>query len=599
MTSSKVKDDTGQQTGKFPVVVTDTKMGPVCLKNLPPSTKIPFYGVIGTVAYVKKLSPDSMYVECHSEAQQRQLLGTTNLAGVSVICKKPFPRTDGVVYDIENPHLLQNHPDVIRYCTVNNRITRIVFASEILPKFIELDSKQIRVKPYCPPITRCTKCQKLNHTLRSCQAKSFRCSKCSQYHKREFCTQTHFKCVNCNGDHSSAFKRCPKQEELRKVLTHRSTYYCPPGKSSDMTTSSDSNPSVLTPVRSVTSVLSSNGDQVVQTQYMSLQRKTKDQKAPNRNDDVNVPLVEKNQSALNDSNKSISRNNKSQRQDPDMVKDKNPSFTQFVLSTVKPIMNLSPNTRQVNQLAQIYKATYTIKDNIVIGEDEKSDAEGILGISTSHQMTPDPYGNSTDLSLPSTSRDTDVPNDTKTQHQTKQQNELEKFSINSDTENIIIGDSIIRQVDEDSITSSDTGTQILGISGLTIEDCDTWLCSQSKNEKMKKVIMHVGINSCKFKPVNLLVWVTFISNIRACFPNAEIFLSGMIPALGRRSKLCRVSSSTLQEACRQCHVTYIDHYNTFMPLGSVRKSLYRRNDDIHPSNKGSALLSNTLVSYLR
>ena len=133
---------------------------------------------------------------------------------------------------------------------------------------------------------------------------------------------------------------------------------------------------------------------------------------------------------------------------------------------------------------------------------------------------------------------------------------------------------------------------------MTLEDSNTWATQRSKNDKIKKFIMHVGINSCKSKIIGVQQWITLILQIKICFPNAEIFLSCMIPALGNRTKFCNESNITLKEACRYSNIQSIDHYTTFKPHGIARKSLYRHNDMIHPSTKGSALLSQTLFRYL-
>ena len=92
----------------------------MCLKNMPPSTKMPFYGVVRSVAFVTKVTSDTLclIVECCSKYQQSELLKTTNLADISVVCTGPVPLTDGIVHDLHNTHVLQHHPGVIKYCTI-------------------------------------------------------------------------------------------------------------------------------------------------------------------------------------------------------------------------------------------------------------------------------------------------------------------------------------------------------------------------------------------------------------------------------------------------------------------------------------------------
>ena len=417
----------------------------------------------------------------------------------------------------------------------------------------------------------CTKCQLLNHTFKACRATRYRCSWCSKFHPREKCTEVKPNCVNCSGNHSSAYKYCPKQEELRKSLTYRARCYSPSALDVDLFTDNQFDPSA--------------------------QKGTNQSKLDQASSDASQILSDKGQGEKLTS--PIASDSQGQRF---INREQCPSFLQFVLSTVKPILNMSSNTRAINQLAQIYYKTYQLKEDVYISDEDKSDAEGILGIpkSDSHSykpktngLCPSPVTNVTSQSHSLQSLATDTMK-SPCQTKSKQLSELENLTINNDTENIVIGDSILKNVDEESIIS----TQVFSISGLTLEDSNTWAKQRVKNMKVKKVIMHVGINSCKTKAIGVQQWIAFIVNIKLCFPNAEVFLSCMIPALGNRTKFCNESNATVKEACRSCNIQYIDHYNTFKPHGSVRKSLYRYNDKIHPSIKGSALLSQTLFNYL-
>ena len=551
---------------KYAVIVHDTRKGSVCLKNLPADTKVPFYGIIGSVSLVKKLSTEDLYVECVSKNQQEKLLATSDLAGISVECYEPYPVTNGIVYGLGNIHALKKHPDVVKYSPISDKTTQVIFATQTLPKSIKVDDQVYPVKPFITRIKRCTKCQKLNdHTLHHCKSTKYVCSKCSLQHPRSRCKEQRFKCANCKGNHSSAYSKCPRQEELRKYFKHRSMYFD------------------VNEIDTDCYILQSTNEPDGVTSDLDLNNNHDTIFRSNSTTSITSSVIEDN---------TVEEHKCPSSGDPDIDHNRCPSFVQFILSTVLPILNMSPYIRRESQLAKIYKTTYQIDEDWDVPESDKQSAASILGggknSSAPSIMSPTarPTTNTDDRHLTLKSE----------KSKPLKKLEIEIENINNDIENIIIGDSLIRNLDEDQ---SDSKTFVVGVSGLSIDDCQEWLHSTRHMNSIKKVIMHVGINSCKSKAIVKTQWVNFLKMIIAIFPNSEIIYSAMIPARGRRQKLCNDSNFTLHEACNQLNITYIDHTVTFMPKGQFRSSLYRRKDEIHLSSKGTALLSDKLFSYLR
>ena len=79
------------------------------------------------------------------------------------------------------------------------------------------------VQPYVPSPLRCFKCQQFGQHQDNC-SKAKVCAKCAQPdHPDTACTSA-MKCVNCNGEHTSYSKNCPRwitEKEIQRVRTER------------------------------------------------------------------------------------------------------------------------------------------------------------------------------------------------------------------------------------------------------------------------------------------------------------------------------------------------------------------------------------------
>lgn len=88
-------------------------------------------------------------------------------------------------------------------------MTIITFNLEILSDYLYENKTIMKIFPFSPKQRRCTKCQRLNHTLKQCRSKISRCCRCGGNHSRSHCNAAHPECVNCSGEHSAAYKECP------------------------------------------------------------------------------------------------------------------------------------------------------------------------------------------------------------------------------------------------------------------------------------------------------------------------------------------------------------------------------------------------------
>ena len=85
------------------------------------------------------------------------------------------------------------------------------------------------VRPFTPDPVRCFRCQKFEHTTRTCHQMQSTCGICSGSHRTTVCLEKRetehvtTKCSNCKGQHVSASKACPvriqKAQAIQKSLT--------------------------------------------------------------------------------------------------------------------------------------------------------------------------------------------------------------------------------------------------------------------------------------------------------------------------------------------------------------------------------------------
>ena len=73
-----------------------------------------------------------------------------------------------------------------------------------------------RVHEFIPKPIRCYKCQRYGHVATSCRS-TLRCSRCGESHEYDECQAQDLKCCLCGGDHSAAYKGCPKFVESKQI----------------------------------------------------------------------------------------------------------------------------------------------------------------------------------------------------------------------------------------------------------------------------------------------------------------------------------------------------------------------------------------------
>ena len=147
--------------------------------------------------------------------------------------------------------------------------------------------------------------------------------------------------------------------------------------------------------------------------------------------------------------------------------------------------------------------------------------------------------------------------------------------------NVLIGDSVARPTKPDLVFP---GGQIqnIGVSGLVIDDVKHWLANIPRNREVRRVVIHKGVNTCKFAVVTESMWRKLIRKLKHVFPEAAVLVSSIVPPMGRLRKTVQVSNAALLAVCNR-EVSVVNHTDAFTARsGAPRKHLYR--DQLHPSD---------------
>ena len=113
----------------------------------------------------------------------------------------------------------------------------LTFQSQTLPKYIRVGYYRVAVSQFIPNPIRCYKCQNFGHTKFNCR-KNEVCNKCGKedHTDSQECTNE-AKCVNCQGNHASNDKTCPKwkeEKEIQRIKAERGISYTDAKKQMDI-----------------------------------------------------------------------------------------------------------------------------------------------------------------------------------------------------------------------------------------------------------------------------------------------------------------------------------------------------------------------------
>ena len=198
---------------------------------------------------IKKLRNGEILIEVDKEAQSSKLLKTTKLNSThySLNTKKGVIRCPDIK-ECSDEEILEGLKDegVIKLDRISvfregqrkpTGTFILTFQSQTLPKYIRVGYYRVAVSQFIPNPVRCYKCQKFGHTKFNCR-KNEVCTKCGQEdHTDSGECKNEAKCVNCQGNHASNDKECPKwkeEKEIQRIKAKRGISYTEAKKQMDI-----------------------------------------------------------------------------------------------------------------------------------------------------------------------------------------------------------------------------------------------------------------------------------------------------------------------------------------------------------------------------
>ena len=169
--------------------------------------------------------------------------------------------------------------------------------------------------------------------------------------------------------------------------------------------------------------------------------------------------------------------------------------------------------------------------------------------------------------------------------------QLAECRVRPGISNVLIGDSVVSSVKPDLVFSAGN-SQNISVSGITIEDLLHWLHNIPRNKDVRRVVFHVGMNTCKSTTIAETTWRQLVRNFRRVFPQAQLTASAMVPPMGQHYLKGTVATSniSLLKVCQGEDVRCVDHTASFTAYsGAPKQDMYR--DPLHPSAKGTGRLA--------
>lgn len=206
-----------------------------------------------------RLTKQSLRVVCRNADQKSKYMSISTLQGKQVVVSEPFclsktkSKTRSVAESVGSTTAVNTGQNIVRgiifgvsvdvsddeiceetECLKARRLTHfedgvvvrtttvVLSFEDKLPDVVYIGLLTFRVRIYIPPPVRCKNCQSFSHRSENCHAR-VRCSRCAGHHTFDKCQATADsegkKCANCNGDHSAAYRGCPKYVEVKEALT--------------------------------------------------------------------------------------------------------------------------------------------------------------------------------------------------------------------------------------------------------------------------------------------------------------------------------------------------------------------------------------------
>ena len=247
----------------------------------------------------------------------------------------------------------------------------------------------------------------------------------------------------------------------------------------------------------------------------------------------------------------------------------------------------TPESGSVSQKSKSVTVSNKFTAQLVASEDEESDASSSNSSSQNRSTTH--------------KKDKSSSQDSHNDHRgLTPLEQLRKMAVKPNTNNLLIGDSVARSIDERKLTEDRLGAQKLSVSGLRVCDLHIWLNDQPSAPHVQEVIVHVGINDCWNGPISQQEWTALTTRLRKVFPCATLYMSSLVPPRGRhtiRQSACD-SHNALLAACQQKKAVFVKNSDSFMAVSGAPKQIMYK-DKFHPSDQGARALETNIKNAIR
>ncbi len=160
--------------------------------------------------------------------------------------------------------------------------------------------------------------------------------------------------------------------------------------------------------------------------------------------------------------------------------------------------------------------------------------------------------------------------------------------MNSKTENVVLADSLPRDVDQNVLDPSGL-TQVKTYGGATVSTLCKKIAQFPKCNRVREVLCHIGFNdSQSTNPMTRTNLSLLMNNIHSKFPHAKVTFSSVLPTkYGYLTKINDINE-ILSEHCRNKQVKLVDFGQKFLHKPELYSD--KDGDNVHLGDKGTEIL---------
>ena len=170
----------------------------------------------------------------------------------------------------------------------------------------------------------------------------------------------------------------------------------------------------------------------------------------------------------------------------------------------------------------------------------------------------------------------------------------EKVASNKKRTTVILGDSIIKDVEQHKIRKGLNNKERVFVKhfpGTTVDDMKNYIIPSKKYEN-DLVILHMGTNDLKDKEAKEIATEIVEMAIDMKTEKSEVMVSGIVPRMDNLNEKAMEVNKFLQNSCCTYNFNFIDN-------GNVNKDTHLNLSGLHLNHKGTYVLGSNFVEAIR